>query len=114
LRQGRRRSYSGEPRREHAEAGAERLLAQGLAVFRPEESRLAGQPKGGLEKQVLAWWLCRHTTACRRWVGDRFGTGDESRVTQAIRRVKREAQPGMQELKRRLEKACETNGAAEL
>ena len=33
-----------------------------------------------------------HTTARRRWVSERLGMGDESRVTQAIGRPKRKGQ----------------------
>ena len=55
------------------------------------------------EKEVLAWWLCQHTTARRRWVSERLGMGDESRVTQAIGRLKRKGRPELEWLKRRLE-----------
>ena len=57
----------------------------------------------------MAWWLCQHTTARRRWVSERLGMGDESRVTQAIGRVKRAGQPGLARLKRRLEQVYENN-----
>jgi len=90
-------------------AEAERLLTQGLAVFGLKESQLAKQPKGGLEKQVLAWWLCQHTTVHRWWVSERLDMGDESRVTHAIRWVKQEAESGVQTLKRKLEQSIETN-----
>jgi REP element-mobilizing transposase RayT len=62
-----------------------------------------------VETEVLAWWLCQHTTARRRWVSERLGMGDESRVTQAIGRVKRAGQPGLARLKRRLEQVYENN-----
>jgi hypothetical protein len=39
--------------------------------------------------------------------------GDESRVTQAIRQVKREAQPELHSLKSQLEEAYHTHGAIE-
>ncbi len=51
----------------------------------------------------MAWWLCQHTTARWRWVSERLGMGDESGVTQAIGRVKRDGQPELARLKRRLE-----------
>ena len=57
----------------------------------------------------MAWWLCQHTTARRRWVSERLVMGDESRVTQAIGRVKRERQPELERLKRRLEQVYEDN-----
>jgi hypothetical protein len=50
LRQGRSGSYSGEAKRAHGEAEAERLLTRGLAALGLVETR-----KGAWEKEVLAW-----------------------------------------------------------
>jgi hypothetical protein len=111
LRQGRSGSYSGEAERAHGEAEAERLLARGLAALDLAEDQLAETRKGAREKEVLAWWLCRHTTARRRWVSERLGMGDESRVTQAIGRLKRKGQPELERLKRRLEQVYENHNA---
>jgi hypothetical protein len=41
-------------------------------------------------------------------MSERLGMGDESRVTQAIGRVKRDGQPGLKRLKRRLEQVYES------
>src|ERR1035437_8072581 len=60
LRQGRSDSYSGEAKRAHGEAEAERLLAHGLAARGLAEGQLAETRKGAWEKEVLAWWLCQH------------------------------------------------------
>jgi REP element-mobilizing transposase RayT len=96
-------SYSGEAKWEHGEAEAERLLVRGLLALELSDAGLAQQPKARLEKRLLAWWLCEHTTARRRWVSQRLFMGDESRVTQAIRRVKREAHPELTRLREKLE-----------
>ena len=109
LRQGRSASYSGEAKRAHGEAEAERLLARGLAALDWEANQLAETRKGAWEKKVLAWWLCQHTTARRRWVSQRLGMGDESRVTQAIGRVKRGGPRELERLKSRLEQVYESN-----
>ena len=109
LRQGRSGSYSGEAKRAHGEAEAERLLARGLAALGLAEGELAETRKGAWEKEVLAWWLCQHTTARRRWVSERLGMGDESRVTQAIGRLKRKGPPELERLKRRLEQVYENH-----
>ena len=109
LRQGRSGSYSGEAKRAHGEAEAERLLTRGLRALGLAEGQLAETGKGTWEKEVLAWWLCQHTTARRRWVSELLGMGDESRVTQAIGRVKRKGQPKLERLKRRLEQVYESN-----
>ena len=60
---------------------------------------------------MLAWWLCQRTTRRRRWVSERLGMGDESRVTQAIGRLKRKEQPKLERLKRRLEQVYEIHNA---
>jgi len=98
-------SYSGEAKWEHGEAAAEHLLARGLSALKLSEAGLAQQPKGGLEKQLLAWWLSEHTTARRRWVSQRLCMGDESRVTQAIRLVKRGGHAELIGLREKLETA---------
>jgi len=85
-------------------AAAERLPARGLLALELTAAGLAQQTKAGLEKQLLAWWLCEHTTARRRWVSQRLSMGDESRVTQAIRWVKRGIAPELIGLREKLEK----------
>jgi hypothetical protein len=83
---------------------AERLLGQQLVNLMTERrlGTAAFLP-------VLAWWLCQHTTARRRWVSERLGMGDESRVTQAIGRLKRKGRPELERLKRRLEQVYENH-----
>ena len=91
------------------------MLARGLAALELEDRHLAEARKGAWEKEVLAWWLCQHTTARRRWVSERLGMGDESRVAQAIGRLKRKGQPERERLKRRLEQVFENhNGEVEV
>ncbi|MGO8926453.1 MAG: hypothetical protein ACLQU3_06125 [Limisphaerales bacterium] len=102
---------NGEAKRAHGEAEAERLLARGLAAMGLAEAQLAETRKGAWEKEVLAWWLCRRTTARRRWVSERLGMGDESRVKQAIGRLKRKGQPELERPKRRLEQVYEPQSA---
>src|ERR1035441_4594039 len=68
---------------------------------------------GEYKTEVLAWWLCQHTTARRRWVSERLGMGDESRVTQAIGRLKRKGQPKLERLKRRLDQVYENHNRSE-
>ena len=55
------------------------------------------------------------STTRRRWVSERLGMGDESRVTQAIGRVKRDGPRELKRLKRRLEQVYESiNGETEI
>ncbi|MCX6930279.1 MAG: hypothetical protein NT154_44780 [Verrucomicrobia bacterium] len=61
LRQGRSGSYSGEAKRVHGEAEAERLLALGLAALELAEGQLAETRKGAWEKEVsVAFPTARH------------------------------------------------------
>jgi hypothetical protein len=76
---------------------------------------LAESGYGAWEKEVLAQGLCQHTTARRRWVSERLGMGDESRVTQAIGQLKRKGPLELERLKRRLEQVYENqNGEVEV
>jgi hypothetical protein len=109
---GRRGSHSGGAKQEHGEARAQRLLRLGLPLAGLAEGDLAGGPKGALEKRVLAWWLCGHTTVRRRWVSQRLGMGGESRVTHAIRQVR--SGVGMEKLKERLERAYKSTHPVDL
>ena len=81
-------SFTGPAKRAHGEAEAERLLGLGCQRLGIVEVSLANQPKGQLEKQVLAWWLCAHTTVTRRWVSERLRMGHESRIGQAQRYIR--------------------------
>jgi hypothetical protein len=85
----RRASQGGAAQQAHEEAEAERMLAQELAVLRMHPEALAATPKGPLEKQVLAWWLCERTTVSRRWVAERLQMGHESRVGKALHTVEK-------------------------
>ena len=53
--------------------------------------------------------------AVRRWVSERLGMGDESRVPQAIGRVKRDGPRELKRLKTRLEQVYKSiNGETEI
>jgi hypothetical protein len=95
-------SLDGEVRRAHGQEQAGRLLDWGLKSLRMSPESLRNQPKGRLEKQVLAWWLRSHTTVGRRWIAERLGMGCETRVSEAVREIERTQQRGVQELKEKL------------
>jgi len=98
-------THGGEARRAHGEEEARRLLGLGLEALKVGERQLREGAKGMAEKQALAWWLCQRTTVSRRWVCERLGMGDESRASQAIRRVKQERDSELAQLKECLENA---------
>jgi REP element-mobilizing transposase RayT len=82
-----RAGRGGEVGRTHDQAQAQRLLAMGLRVVGLKPEELAGQPKGQMEKQLLAWWLRSQTTVPRSWIAEKLKMGYETRVSQATRWV---------------------------
>jgi len=106
LRHARPGSLSGALKREHGEADAERLVRVGLPLAGLKENDVPKGWKGTPQKGALAWWLCRHRAVRRHWVSQRLRRGDESRVTQAIRRVQDRPGPELAGFKQRLEGAC--------
>src|SRR5208282_3849807 len=107
LQTGRQTTYSGGAKVEHGEGEAERLMSIGMGVLGMEGVDLKTTAKGMAEKQVLAWWLCGRTTVRRRWVSERLGMGDESRVTQAIRQVEQGEEPRLARLKRQIQRQAQ-------
>ena len=73
--------------RDHDESQALKILKRGPGVLGIKESDLEGKAKGALEKQGLAWWLRKKTVVSRKWVSEKLGIGDLSRVTSAVRKV---------------------------
>ena len=110
LGKGRLTTYSGGAKRAHAQGQAEKLLVKGLKVLEVRAEDLSSGAKGMVEKQALAWWLCRRTTVSRRWVSERLGMGDESRVTQSIRHMKGNASFELKKLKQLLVLEEASNG----
>ena len=82
-----RESYLGDELREHDEGQALRMLKRGLGVLGIRESDLEAKAKGAVEKQVLAWWLRKKTVVSRRWISEKLGMGDLSRVTNAVKKI---------------------------
>ena len=99
---GREASYSGEAKREHGEAEAQRWVAAGMAALGLEARELKRRPKNLREKQALAWWLRQRTTVGRRWISERLGMGEESGVTRAVRTLKGSRTGELERMKRRL------------
>jgi len=106
---GRAASYGGEAKRAHGEAEAERMVEKGLAALGIKGGQLAEQPKGELEKQVLAWWLREYTTVGRRWISERLRMGEESGVSKAVHHVRASRDNRMKRLKQRL-RECSDEG----
>ena len=106
----RRGSHSGAALRAHDEAAAEALLGQGLGALGLAESELAAMGKGAAEKAVLAWWLRQRTTVRLGWVAERLDMGHESRVSQAVWRLKHRPGRRLKQMQRMLEKRKREDG----
>jgi hypothetical protein len=85
----RRDSHSGPAREAHDEKAAEELLGQGLRALGVEGTELKGLAKGAVEKAALAWLLRERTTVGLSWIAGRLEMGHESRVSQAVLRMRR-------------------------
>jgi hypothetical protein len=66
-----------------------KLWLETLAEARQKKAaQLGGLGKGAAEKGALAWWLRGHTTVRLGWIAGRLEMGHESRVSQAVARMK--------------------------
>ncbi len=83
---------------------AQQWLKRGLAAVVLKESELANLPKGHNKKQMVAWWLRRHTILDRKWIAGRLSMGHENRVTLAVCEVERTTRGAMANQKKLLEK----------
>jgi len=89
-RSGRRKeSHSGPARQAHDETAAEAMIVAGLRALKLDEIQLTNLPKGAPEKAGLAWLVRQRSTVSLRWVSQRLGMGDYSRVSQAVSRMDR-------------------------
>jgi len=97
-------TYCGGEVQAHGEAEAERFLGRGLGVLGIKEQDLKKMAKGVKEKKVLAWWLRKKTVVSRKWISQRLGMGDVSRITQAVSLFKRDEDISLMKLKKQLER----------
>ncbi len=98
-----RETYKGDEVRAHDEAAAEGLFREGLRILGIREQDLEKMAKGSKEKQVLVWWIRKKTVVGRRWISQRLGMGDASRVTQAVTVVDKTRDNALLKLKNRLQ-----------
>jgi hypothetical protein len=94
-----------------AASGAKRLLCCWRVGWRRWDWQKANWRRRGMELGKRRCWRggCASTPRRRRWVSERLGMGDESRVTQAMGRLKRKGPPRLERLKRRLAQVYESN-----
>jgi REP element-mobilizing transposase RayT len=79
-----RESHAGPARTAHDQRHAETMLAGGLRALGMARAELARDPKGQLEKQVLAWWIFGRTVVTRRWLAEQLHMGYESAISRAV------------------------------
>jgi len=75
-------------------------LAEGLAALALSRSDPEGLPKGASEKAAQAWWLRERTMVSLRWIGQTLAMGHDTRMTQAMSRMKRQPGRKLEKLKR--------------
>ena len=98
-----RETYYGDEVEAHDEVQAERLLKAGLDLLRLNRDDLKEMAKGAIEKKVLAWWLRKKTVVSCKWISERLGMGDVSRVTQAVGTINETDAFPVMRLRKRLE-----------
>jgi len=97
-----RESHSGQARRAHDAAAAERWLGQGLKALGLARAELRKLPRNAPEKVALAWWLRGRTTVSLQWVAGRLEMGHYTRVTQAVSRMTRKPGRKLQFMRKKL------------
>jgi REP element-mobilizing transposase RayT len=97
-----RASHSGPARQAHDEQAAAKWLRLGLAALDLRPADLGGMLKGAPEKAVLAAWLRQRTTASLGWIAERLDMGHESRVSQAVGRMRHRPGRKFKQLQRKL------------
>ena len=79
---------TGEQRRDHGEAEAERLLRVGLTVVGFGLEDVMMWPSVDVRKQSLAWLLKTRTTVGMAWIADRLCMGHRSNASRAVSRFR--------------------------
>ena len=72
---------------------------QGQKIYADDGDR---NPKGQLEKRVLAWWVYGHTTVTRGWIAENLRMGYESGVSRAVSFVESSAANEVMTMKSKL------------
>jgi REP element-mobilizing transposase RayT len=85
---GHEEQLTGEQRRDHGEAEAERLLRRGLTVLGFSLEDVMMWPSVDVRKQSLAWLLKTRTTVGMAWIADRLCLGHRSNASRAVSRFR--------------------------
>jgi REP element-mobilizing transposase RayT len=89
VRSRRNRTYRSAPvARAHDQSEAERLVTEGLAAARLEESMLASLPGSDVRKVALASVLLARTVANQGWIATRLAMCSAANVSQQVRRFR--------------------------
>ena len=101
--QGKSRSaYAGPAIREHGERAARAWAGRALIALELGKPDLERTKKNDLRKQVVAWWLRKHTTMTNRWIAELLHMGHEVNVSHAARRVEEGWVPELESWRKRL------------
>jgi REP element-mobilizing transposase RayT len=100
---GRRRdSYVGDETRKHDTLEAERLLSEGLNLFKLHLSDLPGLRKNDPRKKVIAWHIRKNTSVKNEWIARQVRMGCVSNMSQYVREVDEDSEGELCALRKKL------------
>lgn len=85
---GKRKNYHGAELRDHGEAAARRIIAEGLKEEGLNEDALASLAKGDARKARIAAKVRRQTTVPLQWLANQLHMGTAANIIHACRRAK--------------------------
>ena len=92
----------GQMRREHGEEEAERGIELGLKAFELKATMLAEMKKNAKEKQIMAWWVRKHTVARVGWISEQLHMGHPMNVTRAVQEIAVSKDKRVKQLKQKM------------
>ncbi len=99
----RRETYGGGAKRAHDDRNASIIIQAGLSALGLKSKELVILRKRDKRKQVLAWWLNRHTSAENEWISQQLHMGHRTAVSKASKAVADGIDPELNKLRQLLE-----------
>ena len=79
--------YGGGAKHAHNERYADKTIQAGMLALGLKSAELAGLRKKDKRKQVVAWFLKRHTSAGSEWISRQLNMGHRTAVSKAAKAV---------------------------
>ncbi len=80
-------TYGGGAKHAHDERYADKTIQAGMLTLGLKRAELAGLRKQDKRKQVVAWFLKRHTSAGSEWISRQLNMGHRTAVSKAAKAV---------------------------